>query len=86
MANYSVAEAKDRLPTLLNAALRGEPVTITRRGKPIANLTAVVPEPTADAPAYGSTAWLLEELAKLPPIEGDLQKILRNMRDDSDDW
>jgi prevent-host-death family protein len=41
MAEYSVAEAKNNLPKLLDRALAGECVTITRRGKPIAR---IVPE------------------------------------------
>lgn len=53
MASYSVAEAKDKLPALLNAVERGEAVTITRRGKPVANLTPVSPPPTID-PEPGS--------------------------------
>jgi len=43
MASYSVAEAKDNLPKLLDRALAGEDVTITRRGKPIARLVANAP-------------------------------------------
>jgi prevent-host-death family protein len=43
MASYSVAEAKDNLPKLLDRALAGEEVTITRRGRPIAKLVADVP-------------------------------------------
>lgn len=89
MASYSVAEAKDKLPSLLNAVERGEAVTITRRGKPVANLMAV--PPAADQLAEtessrGSTAWFLTEWAKLPPLEGDLQKILRAMRDGKEGW
>jgi antitoxin (DNA-binding transcriptional repressor) of toxin-antitoxin stability system len=39
MASYSVAEAKNNLPKLLDLALKGEEVVITRRGQPIADLT-----------------------------------------------
>ena len=38
MANYSVAEAKNRLPSLIDKALEGEEVVITRHGKPVAEL------------------------------------------------
>jgi len=34
----SVADAKNKLPKLLKAAEAGEPVTICRRGKPVADL------------------------------------------------
>ena len=39
MTHYSVAEAKNNLPKLLDRALAGEEVVITRRGKPIARLS-----------------------------------------------
>lgn len=38
MATYSVAEAKNRLPSLIDKALEGENVVITRHGKPVAEL------------------------------------------------
>jgi prevent-host-death family protein len=38
MASYSVAEAKNRLPSLIDKALDGEEVVITRHGKPVAEL------------------------------------------------
>ena len=38
MSHYSVAEAKNNLPKLLDRMLAGEEVVITRRGKPIARL------------------------------------------------
>jgi prevent-host-death family protein len=43
MANYSVAEAKNRLPTLIDKALEGEEVVITRHGKPVAELRPHTP-------------------------------------------
>jgi prevent-host-death family protein len=38
MGTYSVAEAKNRLPALINKAIEGEEVVITRHGKPVAEL------------------------------------------------
>ena len=35
---YSVAEAKNTLPKLIDRALQGEEVVITRHGKPVAEL------------------------------------------------
>ena len=40
MATYSVAEAKNRLPALIDKAIEGEQVVITRHGKPVAELYA----------------------------------------------
>lgn len=40
MRQVTVAEAKVQLSSLLDAVVTGEPVLITRRGKPIAELVA----------------------------------------------
>jgi prevent-host-death family protein len=56
MSSYSVADAKTNLPRLIDLALGGEEVVITRHGKPVAELRPV----TAPARA-GETAtyeWL----------------------------
>jgi prevent-host-death family protein len=42
--DISVAEAKTHLSELIEQVSRGEEVTITKRGKPVARLTPVVPE------------------------------------------
>ena len=38
MTAYSVADAKNQLPKLIDRALDGEEVIITRRGKPVVEL------------------------------------------------
>ena len=38
VTSYSVAEAKNTLPKLIDGALQGEEVVITRHGKPVAEL------------------------------------------------
>lgn len=45
MTCYSVVEAKNNLPKLLDRMLAGEEVVITRRGKAIARLNPVEAEP-----------------------------------------
>lgn len=37
---FSIAQAKDRLSELVQAAERGEVVTVTRRGKPVARVVS----------------------------------------------
>lgn len=44
MASYSVAVTKDCLSSLIDKALAGEEVVITRRGKPMVELRAVQPD------------------------------------------
>ena len=56
MSTYSVAEAKNRLPALIDKAIEGEEVVITRHGKPVAEL-----RPAGQPPAKPSRAayeWL----------------------------
>jgi prevent-host-death family protein len=48
MASYSVAEAKNQLPGLIDKALGGENVVITRHGKPVAELRPPRPRPTPE--------------------------------------
>ena len=47
MTHYSVAEAKNNLPKLLDRMLAGEEVVITRRGRAVARVAPidVAPEP-----------------------------------------
>ena len=55
MTAYSVAEAKNTLPKLIDRALQGEEVVITRHGKAVAELRAVQQRP---APPRGTLEWL----------------------------
>jgi antitoxin (DNA-binding transcriptional repressor) of toxin-antitoxin stability system len=56
MPTYSVAAAKGSLPRLLDRALEGEEVIITRHGKAIAELRPVTSDRRKASPA--SYAWL----------------------------
>jgi prevent-host-death family protein len=62
MAAYSVAEAKNCLPALIDKAIEGEEVVITRHGKPVAELR---PRPQRDPrSAKAMTEWLLSRRHK----------------------
>ena len=78
MTEYTVAEAKNNLPKLLDRAVAGEAVTITRRGKAIARIVA---EP--QNPAMGiDPVWL--ETVRVKPADPnfDVMEIIRMMRDE----
>jgi prevent-host-death family protein len=47
MTAHSVAEAKNRLPKLIDRALQGEDVVITRHGKPVVELKPIPKPPRA---------------------------------------
>ncbi len=56
MTAYSVAEAKNTLPRLIDKALAGEAVVITRHGKPVAELRP--PDRSGKARSPPAYAWL----------------------------
>jgi prevent-host-death family protein len=62
---YSVADAKNSLPKLIDRALRGEEVVITRRGKPVAELR---PASRRSAPATGTHEWLRARTRARPSV------------------
>jgi prevent-host-death family protein len=78
MSEYSVAEARNNLPKLLDRALAGETVTITRRGKPIARIVA-------ERPVQGMSIdleWLKSVQVKLADPTIDFTALVREMRDE----
>lgn len=62
MDEIGAFEAKNRLSELLDRVERGEQVTITRRGKPVAKL--VPPESVRDIEKARTAAHRIRELAK----------------------
>ena len=82
MASYSVAEARDRLPALLVAVERGEAVTITRRGTPVATLISLKqPLKVVDPEAMRR---VIERRRDIPYSDIDAGTLLSAMRDERD--
>ena len=82
MATYSLAQAKDQLSKLVDEALTGEPVTITRHGQPVVHLT---PVQSAGRPmTKEDIEWLAERRATRPALSKSGAEIVREMRDE--DW
>lgn len=78
MTDYSIADAKNRLSSLVSASERGERVTITRYGKPVAELRPVASEGKRVSAA--SIDWLDQQLADLPVSEEDSVEQLDALR------
>jgi antitoxin (DNA-binding transcriptional repressor) of toxin-antitoxin stability system len=79
MPHYSVATSKDKLSSLIDKALAGEEVVITRHGKPTVSLKIVA----AEAPSRErDTSWYLAELAKLPPVVNGGKTLMQRIRDE----
>jgi prevent-host-death family protein len=62
---YSVADAKNRLPSLIHKALAGEQVIITRRGKPVVELRPAARSPV---PPAGTHEWLRARTQARPGV------------------
>ena len=52
--DISIAEAKERLPELIQAVEEGEQVVITRDGKPVAQIAPPPPAPAKRTVRYGT--------------------------------
>jgi len=73
----NLADAKARLSELVDRVEAGDSIDITRRGKPVARLTAVA------KPRKRVDATLLRALtATMPPQAGSAADVVRSMRDD----
>ncbi|PIQ28497.1 prevent-host-death family protein [bacterium (Candidatus Blackallbacteria) CG17_big_fil_post_rev_8_21_14_2_50_48_46] len=81
-SSYSIAEAKNALPSLVHAAETGTCVQITRRGKPVAVLLSMddYSRLTHPQPSFGTAlqAFLSHPPEPLPPDD-----TFDNLRDSS---
>jgi prevent-host-death family protein len=77
MKTVNLAEAKAHLSELVERAAAGETVCITRRGKPVAQLTAVVrPRKPVDVAALRALT------ARMPMQQESAGEFVRRMRDE----
>ncbi len=70
MPSYTIATAKEHLSRLIDEALAGEPVTITRDGRPVAELRASEAPEAREQVAKERNDYRrrLEEVARRRPI------------------
>lgn len=76
MPIYSIAEAKNQLPKLVDQAIAGEEVTITRRGKTVAMIIPKVVARKFDA------EWFRSHRVETSDPNFDSASFVRAMRDD----
>lgn len=77
MAAITLADAKAHLSELVDRVEAGDTIDITRRGKPVARLTAVArPRKPIDA------AMLQALTAAMPPPSRSAADLVRSMRED----
>ena len=68
MPHYSVATTKDQLSSLIDKALNGEEVIITRHGKPTVELRIVQRPRESNRTRAEWMEWLKERREKLRPV------------------
>ena len=76
MTEYSIATAKDNLSKLVDEALAGGEVAITRHGKVVAYLRSALERPSQEL-----VAKIVERAKKRPSLGENAAEIVRRMRD-----
>ena len=82
MSNHSVAEAKSRLSDLIDRALDGEAVVITRHGHPVVELRPVMQAPKRIATA--DIDWVDQRRVGRKMPSKDAGAFVSEMRDEDE--
>jgi prevent-host-death family protein len=82
MSVYSVATAKNRLSNLIDRALEGEEVVITRHGHPVVVLKPV-PKPARRVTAADLDWLAAHRIGRAAPSE-DAAALVRRLRDEEE--
>jgi prevent-host-death family protein len=82
MSTHSVAEAKNQLSKLIDRALKGEGVVITRRGQPVVELKPVRPAPRPLTET--DIEWLRANRVGKTMPKTDAATLIRQMRDEGE--
>jgi prevent-host-death family protein len=82
MSQHSVAEAKNQLSDLIDRAIAGEGVIITRHGHPVVELKPV--QPPARAVSGEDLDWLAARRVVAQPIQDDAGHLVSGMRDEDE--
>lgn len=80
MASHSVADAKNNLSKLIDRAIDGEEVLITRHGTPVAILKGLYRAPSPVTPE--DVAWLMSRLVGGKAPSEDAGAFVSRMRDE----
>ncbi|MBK5959941.1 hypothetical protein CCR97_17275 [Rhodoplanes elegans] len=82
MSTHSVVEAKNQLSDLIDRALRGEDVVITRHGRPVARLAPV--EPAMKPVTAEALDWLAAHRVGDHEPSEDSGTLVSRMRDEGE--
>jgi len=87
MSTYTLAQAEIRLSELIDRAMNGEGVVITRDDRSSVELKALKPEPRRPTPRPMTEAdieWLKARRAGLPMPKTDAATLVRQMREEGE--
>lgn len=82
MSKHSIAEAKQKLPELIDRALAGEDVVITRHGRAVVELKPVATPPRPVS--IDDLDWLAAHRVGCEPARTDAGTLVSAMRDEDD--
>jgi prevent-host-death family protein len=82
MSAYSIAEAKDQLSELIDRALKGEGVVITRHGRPLVELKPI--DEPARAVSAADLDWLATHRVGRTLASQDSGSLVERMRDENE--
>jgi len=80
MGKHSIVEAKNRLSQLIDRALKGEDVVITRHGRAVVELKPI--SPAAEPITPDAIAWLDQRRVGRRVPRDDAATLVRRMRDE----
>lgn len=84
MSAHSVAEAKDRLPELIDRALKGEDVVITREGEPVVELKPIPQLKPGRRITQQDLDWLAAHRVGVKQPSEDAGTFVSRMRDEDE--
>jgi prevent-host-death family protein len=84
MSSYPIAKAKEQLSRLIDEALAGETVTITRHGRPVVELRPSKPDEAPKRMTKADLEWLRKRRDARPPLGEDAVALIRRMRDEEE--
>lgn len=83
MSEYSIVEAKNQLSSLIDRALAGETVVITRHGTPVAEIRPVAACERPMTPA--DLDWIAQRRASPRMVDVGAENIVSRMREEDDE-
>ncbi len=82
MSEHSITEAEERLSELIDRALAGEGIVITREGRPAVELKPLRVKTSPRPMTAEDLAWLAERRVGLPMPKQSAGELLSEMRDE----